>query len=173
MAKVLKDQPYVRVVTLGTGMKPFSEMGANLDKSAYLLKRDEFMMNIDSFSADYYLMNTFKYVENDPEGYVRANTVSTFGLDSAKPEDLDGMERQGEAVFKEYEQGIMTIVKNIVDEKIGKKEPQFKKKKQENDQKKQEEEQKNQEDEQKKKTDEMMKATFGDVVINKNGVTKQ
>lgn len=95
MAKVLKDKPYVRVLTLGTSSKPFSEMSSKLDKTAYLTRRDEFMMNIDSFSADYYLMNQFKYIENYPEGYARSNTISKFGLDSAKPADLDGMEKLG------------------------------------------------------------------------------
>lgn len=66
-----------------------------MDKSVYLLARDEFMINIDSFSADYYLRNHFKYIEDYPEGFHRSNIDSKFGLDSARIRDLEGMEAQG------------------------------------------------------------------------------
>jgi len=55
MAKVLKNKPNVRMLSLGTGLKPFTKKTTSLEKSVYLTARDEFMINIDSFSADYYL----------------------------------------------------------------------------------------------------------------------
>lgn len=124
MAKALKKKPNVRLLTLGTGLKPFTVKKTSMDKSVYLLARDEFMINIDSFSADYYLHNQFKYIDNYPEGFFRSNIESKFGLDSARIKDLDGMEAQGTEMWNKDKEHIMAIVKPIVDEKVGGKKSQ-------------------------------------------------
>jgi len=66
MAKVLKNKPNIRLLSIGTGLKDFKNKTKSMDKSVYLTARDEFMINIDSFSADYYLKNQFKYIDKDP-----------------------------------------------------------------------------------------------------------
>lgn len=88
---MLKDKKKIRVLTLGTGSKPFTPLPENTDKSVILLRKDEFMINIDSFSADYFLLNQFEYIDKDPTSYVRVQTESKFNLDSTRVKDLDGM----------------------------------------------------------------------------------
>ena len=100
MAKVLKNKPKVRVLSLGTGSKPFSKVSDKLDKSVILTRKDEFMINIDSFSADYYLQNQMKYIDGEEGNYVRVQIESTYGLDSAKEKELNGMQEEGRQAFK-------------------------------------------------------------------------
>ena len=99
MAKFLKNKPKLRVLSLGTGQKPFAKQTAKLDKSILLTSKDEFMLNIDVISSDYFLRNQFKYVDKTPEFYVRAQTESKYGLDSAALADLNGMQMEGWALW--------------------------------------------------------------------------
>jgi len=119
MAKVLKNKPNIRMLSLGTGLKPFTIKSKSLEKSVYLTARDEFMINIDSFSADYYLQNQFEFNDHYPEGFVRSNINSNFGLDSATTKDLDGMEAQGTEMWKNDKDRILAMIRPMVDEKIG------------------------------------------------------
>ena len=70
-------------------------MTASLDKTALFSRKSEFMMNMDSFSADYFLRNHFKYIEKEPWNYVRLQTESNIGMDDVRKSALDGLEKDG------------------------------------------------------------------------------
>jgi len=59
MARLLEGHDQIRVMSIGTGEKPFTPITSvkELDKKAYLTKLDEFMMNMDVYTADFYLRN--------------------------------------------------------------------------------------------------------------------
>jgi len=61
MAKILKQKKNIRVLSLGTGEKSFTpyESAADLTILAYVRKLGEFMMNMDAYASDYYLLNEF------------------------------------------------------------------------------------------------------------------
>ena len=91
MANTLSDNKKVRVLTIGTGNMPFSNMTKNLDKKAFVTRKAEFMINIDAFSADWFLRNHYQYVLNKPEDYVRLQTVAKIEMDDVRVSALDGL----------------------------------------------------------------------------------
>ena len=65
------------------------------------------------------MTNQYKYIDNDPDSYVRVQGESEFHLDSNTKEDLDGMEKQGKQFWDKDKHRIMKLVKAILDEKLG------------------------------------------------------
>ena len=57
LAKIIKGKKKIRLLSLGTGEKKFSEIekGTEFTKMKMLSKLGEFMMNMDTYSADLYL----------------------------------------------------------------------------------------------------------------------
>lgn len=95
IASTLNDHKKVRVLTIGTGNMHFSNMTASLDKTALFSRKAEFMINIDAFSADWFLRNHYKFVEKEPWNYVRMQTESNIEMDDVRVSALDGLQKDG------------------------------------------------------------------------------
>jgi len=82
MAKILNKKKDIRLLSLGTGEKTFTpyESADDLTLFSYIKKMGEFMMNMDAYASDFYLLNEF--TENGtPEKYLRMQTTSNVGMD--------------------------------------------------------------------------------------------
>ena len=57
IAKDLRHKKNIRLLSIGTGEKSFSKIDSpsSVTKLTYLSKMNEFMMNIDTYTAHYYL----------------------------------------------------------------------------------------------------------------------
>ena len=62
IAKMLRGEKKIRLMSLGTGGKTFTSLSRWIDKKVYLSRSSEFMMNIDSNSADSFLHSYYKYM---------------------------------------------------------------------------------------------------------------
>lgn len=57
MSRIFNKKKKVRILSLGTGENPFTPVTDkySYDKKAFLKYKAEFMMNMDTYSADFYL----------------------------------------------------------------------------------------------------------------------
>lgn len=56
MASELKGKKNIRVLSLGTGEKVFKPFDVlNMNRIDFMTKTDEFMMNMDTYTADFWL----------------------------------------------------------------------------------------------------------------------
>jgi len=85
IATLLNEKKKVRILSLGTGENPFKHVDSkyDFDKFSYLLYKNEFMMNMDTYSADYYLQQQFA-AEKRPQDYLRLQKVTTISMDDIK-----------------------------------------------------------------------------------------
>jgi len=60
IAMMLRKEKKIRVMSLGTGAKTFTPLTRYIDHKIYLTRSSEFMMNIDSYSADSFLRLYYK-----------------------------------------------------------------------------------------------------------------
>lgn len=59
MANKIYGKKKIRVVSLGTGEKPFKPFDPNdVSKKDFMLSSSEFMMNIETYTSDYALKHT-------------------------------------------------------------------------------------------------------------------
>lgn len=86
----MKNKKKVRLLSIGTGEKTFTpiEKGTDLTKLAALRKLGEFMLNMDTYSADFYLFNEFN---DNKEGdkYLRMQATSNVGMDKIDKKNID------------------------------------------------------------------------------------
>ena len=55
---------------------------------AFMRKLSEFMMNMDAYTSDFYLLNEF--TENGkPQNYLRMQTTSNVGMDKIDQKNID------------------------------------------------------------------------------------
>lgn len=73
MARILKRKNNIRVLSLGTGEKPFTKFTdpANITKATWLTKLSEFMMNMETYASHYAMLNLFRETLKKPENYLR------------------------------------------------------------------------------------------------------
>jgi len=90
IATLLNDKKKVRIMSLGTGENPFNKVTSkyDFDKTAYLAYKSEFMMNMDTYSADFYLQQQFK-VEKRPQDYLRIQKETKISMDDIRKNNLD------------------------------------------------------------------------------------
>jgi len=87
------------------------------DKKAYGLYKSEFMMNMDNYSAEYYLKNQFAF-EGRPGDFLRVQKYATkIPMDDISKSNLDLLEKTGSDLYDEEKESIETFVKTILDEK--------------------------------------------------------
>jgi len=55
----LKKKKKIRILSVGTGEKPFKKVESSFDKTIFLSKLGEFMMNVDTYTAHWYLKDQF------------------------------------------------------------------------------------------------------------------
>lgn len=79
MARDLYDMKKIRVLSLGTGQKPFTKVHpASFSPATKLEMSGEFMMNMDAFTADYYLKTN---IPDAAKNYHRAQMDSSLSMD--------------------------------------------------------------------------------------------
>jgi len=89
-ARLLLGKQKIRVLSLGTGRKPFKPFAnaESLTKLRYMKSMGEFMMNMDALTTHYKLQNLFKFTRQKPEDYLRLQTVTGTGMDKVDPASI-------------------------------------------------------------------------------------
>ena len=93
-------------------------MSESLDKKAYVTRKAEFMINIDAFSADWFLRNHFTYIEQKPENYVRMQMESNIEMDDVRESALNGLQADGMKMWNNQKDEALTLLHNIIDDKF-------------------------------------------------------
>jgi len=89
-------------LSLGTGEKPFKKFksAAAFSKITYMKKLSEFMMNMDTYTSHFKLLNVFNHVLNKPDDYLRLQKSSTVGMDKVDKASIDELVRDGDKIYK-------------------------------------------------------------------------
>ena len=90
MAHQMYNHTKIRVLSLGTGEKPFSGDLASPDSFShydFLKNIGEFMMNIDTYTAHYVTMHEIS-LNTSPSDYLRLQMVSGLGMDKVSAKDV-------------------------------------------------------------------------------------
>jgi hypothetical protein len=116
MAKNFYNAKDVRVLSLGTGEKPYTPIkdATKVTFFDYLKKLDEFITAIDIYTADYWL-HTF--MKNDGQNYHRAQVESMVELDGYK--EASQLKADGTKMYEDSKKEINRIIEDIIDEKYG------------------------------------------------------
>ena len=116
MAHYLKGHQDIRIVSIGTGGKPFKgiESADELGKAAYAKKLDEFMMNMDIYTADNWLDWNF-----DDSSYIRLQCVSKIGMDKIDPVSIAGLKKNGDDLYAAEKVQLESMLRAIIDERYG------------------------------------------------------
>ena len=89
MAKHFHNHKKIRLVSLGTGEKPFTKKDPeDLNRLTYMTMMGEFMMNADTYTADNWLNHTMPDVANT---YVRLQTPTPLAMDKIDKASMDGL----------------------------------------------------------------------------------
>ena len=65
------------------------------------------------------MKNYYKYIYKNENDYVRVQAETSIPMDSTDNQSLDSMEALGSELWIKEKEKIMTLVRNIIDEKIG------------------------------------------------------
>lgn len=67
-ARILKGKENIRVLSLGTGEKPFKKFTdpLGITKLTWMKKLSEFMMNMETYSSHYKMLNLFRQTLKRP-----------------------------------------------------------------------------------------------------------
>lgn len=115
MCRVLKNKKKVRVLSIGTGEKPFTPIkdSDSFDLLSVFSKKDEFLMNMDVYTAHHWMKN-FMW----PGTYLRLQTISKMGMDKIDPASIAGLKVDGVRMYKENKEELEKMIKIIVDERF-------------------------------------------------------
>lgn len=85
LAKILNDKTKIRILSIGTGEKPFIPFTSakQMGKMSWIKRVDEFMMNMDVHAAEYYLEKIA--FANNKQDYLRLQKVTTCPMDKVAP----------------------------------------------------------------------------------------
>ena len=119
IATKLREKQNIRLLSIGTGEKPFSkfESADDFTKGTYIKNMGEFMMNMDTYTADWYLQNQFKLLGQEDD-YLRMQTNSAIGMDKVDKENIDGLKADGLKLYKENKVKLEKMITTILDEKF-------------------------------------------------------
>ena len=103
LAKNFRNQNKIRVVSIGTGEKTFSQFAdaESVNKISYLKKLNEFMMNIDTYTAHNYLKTNLPEAESR---YLRLQTTSNIGMDKIDKRSIEGLQADGQKLYRENQE---------------------------------------------------------------------
>lgn len=82
---------------------------------SFISKMGEFMMNMDAYSASAYLQH---FMPNSAKNYIRMQTTSDIGMDVVDKESINGLKADGAKLWKENEEQIKSILRDIIDERF-------------------------------------------------------
>mmetsp|Transcript_6791 Transcript_6791/g.10940 ORF Transcript_6791/g.10940 Transcript_6791/m.10940 type:complete len:86 (-) Transcript_6791:132-389(-) len=82
MARMFKKEDKIRLLSIGTGEKEFDGWDSveDFNTASFMMSLSEFMMNMDVYTADFYLKNQFAF-DHDAQDYLRLQTISNLGMD--------------------------------------------------------------------------------------------
>ena len=122
IASILNKKENIRILSLGTGEKSFKPITGGMTKWDWISKfnaKDEFVMNMDVYTAHWYLRELFDVFYERPDDYVRLQTVTTNSMDKVDPDTINGLIEDGVNVFDKYQSEALTMIHKIIDEKYG------------------------------------------------------
>lgn len=91
-AKHLHKHKNIRILSMGTGEKPFTKKDPNsLNKKSFMAMKDEFMMNMDTYTADNLLNHTLS-----AQNYLRLQIPTTLPMDKKDPVSIQALKDKGE-----------------------------------------------------------------------------
>ena len=115
MARELHDKQKVRVLSLGTGEKPFVEVDPeNFSFVTAMQKKDEFMMNMDTYTADWYMNHTMP-----ADDYLRLQKTTKLGMDKVDPASIAGLQADGIALHDLNKEALEAMMRRMIDDKFG------------------------------------------------------
>ncbi len=83
-----------------------------MTKVTWLKKMGEFMMNMDTYTADNYLKWSM------PEDrYLRLQTTSNIGMDKIDKKSIDGLKADGNKLYRENAEALEALLRQIIDER--------------------------------------------------------
>lgn len=120
LARGLRGENKIRILSLGTGEKTFFPIKEvdDYDKFTQLTKTGEVMMNMDSYTAHYYLKNEY-FADNMSEDYLRLQTSSNIGMDKVDKKSIDGLIADGQKLYNENKDVLEKMIRTIIDERWG------------------------------------------------------
>ena len=147
MAKNFHMKKHIRVVSLGTGEKAFETIDAKTVNFKKLLpKMGEFMMNMDTYTADNYLNHSIPNAR-DPtnpmylrgqvecEGKYETDMELRYGgekyhfktgedydfcpMDDISPMNIEGLKMLGDQMWNNQRDKLELVLRNIIDERWG------------------------------------------------------
>jgi len=83
---------------------------------------DEFMLNMDVYTASVYLENQYKYSTDPnvrPEDYLRINTITDLKLDRYDTESTTALIELGNEAYENNREAIENMIHTIMDERFG------------------------------------------------------
>lgn len=120
-ARLLLGKSKIRVLSLGTGEKPFKKFkdAASFSKITYMKKLSEFMMNMDTWTTHFKLANVFNHVLSKPQDYLRLQKTSKVGMDKVDKASIDELVSDGEKMYDANSTKLEEMISLILDEKYG------------------------------------------------------
>lgn len=122
-ARLLMGKQKIRVLSLGTGEKPFKPFASADDftKLTYMSKLSEFMMNMDVYTSHYKLLNVFNMVLKRPDDYLRLQKTSKVGMDKIDAASINELVSDGTKIYEDpvNQPKIEAMISTILDEKYG------------------------------------------------------
>ena len=114
LAKDFHGHKKIRLISLGTGEKPFAAKDPNsMTKVAYMSMMGEFMMNIDTYTAD----NILKH-RMPEDKYLRMQIVSDIGMDKVDPKSIAGLKKNGMDLWDLNKEKMTKMLNTIIDERF-------------------------------------------------------
>ena len=116
LAKNYRGHDKIRVISLGTGEKPFKAVDPDdMNVVSYMSKSSEFMMNMDTYSADNYPQT---FIPDPKNNYLRMQTTTSLGMDKIDKKSIEGLIKDGNKLWKENEENMKKILRDIIDERF-------------------------------------------------------
>lgn len=117
IAKKFRHKKNIRVVSLGTGEKPFKPFDHPelLEKIDFMKMSGEFMMNMDTYTVEWYLNQTV--FDKNPKDYLRLQIDTPLAMDKSDKKTLDGLEENGLEVWRRHEDEMKDMLRRIIDDK--------------------------------------------------------
>lgn len=78
---------------------------------------NEFMMNMDTYTAHWYLLNQFKAMGQSAD-YLRMQTNSDIGMDKVDTESIEGLKKDGLKLYEENKAKLEEMIATILDERF-------------------------------------------------------
>lgn len=100
-ARIIKGKKNIRVLSLGTGEKPFKEFKnpLGITKATWFTKVTEFMMNMETYSSHFKMQNLFRQVLKKPNDYLRLQKPSKVGMDKIDAASIAQLKKDGQELY--------------------------------------------------------------------------